>query len=305
MPNLYHSISEFKRIRLRFYWSCTFFLLLLALLSLYEKNPSTLVVELMLAALFLLTAVVISGAKKQTERHWFERITLLLIMVIGVWTICEHDNVTYLMFIIPIQIHLVFNFKRANWVMLMFSLGVIYTTQKAYPLASTVQIIFTYAAGVCLVTIFALMNEYHKRFLRKTLNLDQHIQAYNEQQLEIDLNKEIPRADRQGSLLAYVTVRLNKGKKSNNKDLSEINRMAQKISFSLRLNDSLYLIKPYHFVIILSGGDEADMTEVFTQTKQHIKEFTHFCYLPELHFYNPEDDTESLLQNIKGALHVI
>lgn len=304
MTHLYYPTSGLKSLRLYFYWSSAIFLFLLALLSLYATNPDTLTIELICGTIFLFTALIVGNSKKQYERHWLERVSLFAIMGVGLWTASDYENITYLVFIIPIYAHLLFTFKKANWLVLIFSLLLLYVSYSAYPFASMIQVFFSYISCAILITIIALMSEYHKQFLRQTLNLDQYIQAYNEQQLEIDLNKEVPRSDRQGSLLAYITIRL-KSTHVPKRELSEINRLAQKMSMSLRLNDSLYLLKPYHFVVVLSGGEKSDIAEVFTQIQQHIEYFKEFSYTPKLHFYSQEDDTEALLQNIKGALHVI
>lgn len=302
MLSAYFHFSNLQSIRIRFYLLGALVLGLLTLLSLYEGKTPDVFVELAVGVMLLVTIGVlrISNACVQ-EIHWIEVLNLFCTMGVGIWAICLNKSMSYLIFAIPAYVHILFAFKKANIIVALFSLMVLYVTQKSQFSDNIFQIVFAYFSSVMLVTIFAYMSEIHNQFLRKILNMDQTISAYNELQLETDLGKEIPRADRQGSLLAYILVRF----KYSDSEITEVNRMAKSINQSVRLSDSLYLIKPDRFVVLLAGGEQSDVQNVLAEVQSQLGASCTLNYQLSLHSYNQEDDVESLIQKMRGNLNAV
>lgn len=297
--------SKLLTVRLGFYLFTAVCLLLLASLHTDEEQNLCILIEAVLGGLFLLMAIFLYFFSPEHDEHWVEKITLFCVMGIAAWMLGVDEGMFYLIFIVPAYVYLIFDFKKATAAVLGFSLIVMYISWQSHPFIRVITILFAYFSIVALVGIFAFVNERHNQFLRRTLNMDDNVPAYNELQLSMDLDKEIPRADRQGSSLAYITLSFGGAKRLPNQHLPELIKVATDVGRYLRLSDSLYLIEPCHFVVLLAGGDESDMQGVFQQIQSKKADFLALNYSIELHFYHQEDDTESLLQKIKGHLYAV
>lgn len=302
MLSAYFHFSSLQSIRIRFYLFGALGLGLLVVLSLYEDKFPDLWIELAVVVMLLVTTGVLRFSKSSGQNvHWIEVLNLFSTMGIGICAIYLNKSMSYLIFVIPAYVHILFVFKKANIIVALFSMVVLYVAQKSQLSDNIFQMAFAYFSSVTLVTIFAYMSEIHNQFLRKTLNMDQNVSAYNELQLETDLGKEIPRADRQGSLLAYILVRL----KYSDSEIAEVNRMAKSINQSVRLSDSLYLIKPDRFVVLLAGGEQSDVQNVLAEVQSQLDSSCSLNYQLSLHSYNQEDDVESLIQKMRGNLNAV
>lgn len=297
--------SNLQTIRIKFYILAAIFLFFYALLNSHQDHGLSFVFGAVLGLLMLTTAVFIYFSCQESDEHWGEKVTLFCVMGIAAWALGVNEELLYLIFIVPAYAYLVFDFKKATAALLGFSLIVVYISYQNYPFSRVVIILFSYVSIASLVGIFAFFSERHNQFLRRTLNMDNNLPTYNELQLAKDLDKEIPRADRQGSLFAYITLKFEGKKRISNQNLSEFVKAATDIGRHLRLSDSLYLIQPCHFLVLLAGGDEQDVQDVFQTIQSKKTEFLAHNYSIELHFYHQEDDTQSLLEKIKGHLHAV
>src|SRR5690554_8181675 len=80
--------------------------------------------------------------------------------------------------------------------------------------------------------MYALLNERNNAYLKKIINTDPNTQVYNEYQLNTDLNKELVRANRQGSQLFLISIAI--PEQWNNLKVEELEKKLSMVSRGMR-----------------------------------------------------------------------
>lgn len=284
-----------------------FGLTIIAVLDLYEEHNQFAAIAAGFALLLVVYAVYLMLNKQKRPSSYAEWVLVGLLLCFTVFGMNESEQVVHWVYFVPIYTFFLIPFRFASIVLIVYTLFIVPTVFRQFPLETHWQILFTYATCFVFSFMYALLNERNNKYLTKIINTDPVTQVYNENQLQTDLNKEITRANRHGSQLHLLSVLVPAQWQALRLEELEakLGELSRCLRSTLRQYDSCYRLNNNHFVVLFPQADEVLTQEIQHNLQQAIQKTS--LGKEKLKVFKmvsaPEDDVSSLLKKLEEKLH--
>ena len=281
-----------------------FGLFIIAVLDLYEEKYHFAIIAAAFAFLLVVYATYLLVFKPEKESSYPEWGLVSLLLAFTLFGMQESEQVVHWVYFVPIYTFFLIPFRIACGALLVYSaiMGVMVLNQ--FPLEARWQILFTYGTCLAFSFMYALLNERNNAYLKKIINTDPNTQVYNEYQLNTDLNKELVRANRQGSQLFLMSIAIPEQWNSLKveeleKKLSMVSRGMRRV---LREYDCCYRLDNNNFVILFPQVNKEAIDEQEKTLRNALKGNAKADQILTVNVVQalPEDDVNSLLRKVKG-----
>lgn len=280
----------------------------IAVLDLLEDKKMFAAVAAGFSLLLVLYAGFLLVRRKKRSSPYPEWILVGLLSVFTLFGMNQSSQVVHWIYFVPIYTYFLFPFRAASYISLIYSAVLIVMVLDKFDSYIRMQMLFTYAACYIFSVMYALINERNNQGLIEIVNTDPLTQVYNQHQLDLDLNKEMTRADRQRSQLMLLAIATPRSWHSLKVDDYEqrLSYLGKKLRKSLRNYDACYRLDSDDFVILMphSGLPEAQ------QLKQEIHDSMQNSRYAELKSltlhqenYRADDDSHSLIRRVMENLY--
>lgn len=273
-------------------------------LDLYEKHYHFAAVAAGFALGLVIYAVFLLLTRKRAMTFpYVEWLLVVLLLFFTLFGMHQSAQVVHWIYFVPVYTFFLLPFIWANLALVLYSLVVTWLVWQQFDHDARMQVIFTYLACFLFSFMYALINEVNNRRLLKLTNTDPLTQAFNENQLVSDINKEITRAERQRSSLLFFWVGVPKEWSELNAELFEQNlgRLGFSLRKSLRKFDTCYRLDNNSFVIVVPQGNAEELIaiqqELQPQLIRFFKSYRHFRFRTLA--YRPGDDALGILRRLQ------
>lgn len=284
-----------------------FGLTIIALLDLFEEQSRFAAIAAGFALLLVLYAVYLLLHKQKRASPYPEWLLVGLLLLFTLFEAHNSEEVVHWIYFVPIYTFFLIPFRFASIALVIYSVVITPLILHKFALEVRWQVLATYAACLAFSFMYALLNERNNRYLGKIINTDPITQVYNEHQLRTDLNKEVTRANRQGSQLNLLSVSIPSAwhemkLEELEQKLSELSRCLRN---ALRQYDSCYRLNSNDFVVLLPQANNDSAQKLQQELQQAVNknilggERAFVDFIVTL----PEDDVDSLLSKVKGGVH--
>lgn len=284
-----------------------FGLTIIALLDLYEEQKRFAAIAAGFALLLVFYAVYLLLHKQKRASPYPEWALVGLLLFFTLFGMHESERVVHWIYFVPIYTFFLIPLRFACFALIAYSIVVVPLVFHQFPIEARWQILFTYAACFAFSFTYALLNERNNSYLSKIINTDPITQVYNEHQLRTDLNKEITRANRQGSQLNVLAVSVpNLWHELRVEELEQkLSELSRCLRDALRQYDSCYRLNDNNFVILLPQVNNESAQKIRQELQDMInKNILSSERIPVTFIVSlPEDDVDSLLDKIEVKLH--
>lgn len=284
-----------------------FGLTIIAVLDLYEEQKRFAAIAAGFALMLVIYAVYLMLNKQKRPSPYPEWLLVGLLLCFTIFGINENEQVVHWVYFVPIYTFFLIPFRIASGVLIVYTIALVPRVLHQFPLETHWQILFTYATCFSFSFMYALLNERNNNYLTKIINTDPITQVYNEHQLHSDLNKEITRANRQGSQLSLIGVSVPKRWQQLRLEEMEqkLSELSQCLRSTLRQYDSCYRLNDNNFIMVFPQSDEQSTEEVQLDLQRAInKKALSVDKIAVLSMVSsPEDDVASLLKKLGEKLH--
>ncbi|MEN9464553.1 MAG: hypothetical protein RL217_734 [Pseudomonadota bacterium] len=273
-------------------------------LDLYEKHyhfaavAAGFALGLVFYAMFLLLT-----RKRPTPYPYVEWLLVLLLLFFTLFGMHQSAQVVHWVYFVPVYTFFLLPFIWANVALLFYSVLLTWVIWRQFEHDSRLQVIFTYLACFLFSFMYALINEMNNKRLLKLTNTDPLTQAFNENQLVNDLNKEITRAERQRSslLLIWAAVPQSWSVLALEEFEQNLGRLGFSLRKSLRKFDTCYRLENNSFVIVMPQGEVADVVAIQQELQPQLVRFFkgHRDFRFRTLAYRPGDDALGLLRRLQ------
>lgn len=213
----------------------------------------------------------------------------------------------YWIYFYPIAAFFLFQLKVALALLLLYLPLVLYIIfNYASPLEQP-MILFSFAAISTVVYFLAMVKARTNYLLAPLISTDLETGAQLEKFLRSELGTEITRAEREGTGLLLMYIRLDKAFKQSKKDQYSdlINQSARAIANQLRIFDHYYRLAGNNFAVVLPHTTTEDATHSVQHMIENMPSFLQDKIEVGLASLNVGDTADSLLElAITEAKHV-
>lgn len=284
-----------------------FGLTIIAVLDLYEEQDRFAAIAAGFALLLVVYAVYLLLNKQKRPSPYPEWVLVGLLLFFTLFGMHEDEQVVHWVYFVPIYTFFLIPFRIASAALVVYTIILVPMVLNQFPLETHWQILFTYGACFSFSFMYALLNERNNNYLSKIINTDPVTQVYNEHQLHTDLNKEITRANRQGSQLNLIGVSAPpQWQELRLEELEQkLGELSRNIRNTLRQYDSCYRLNNNNFVILFPQAED-DLTQAIQQNLHRaINKNTKSDEKVPVQMITtlPEDDVVSLLKKLEGKPH--
>lgn len=239
--------------------------------------------------------------RRRKTPPYIEWAIALLLAASTIFGTQQDSHIVHWIYFFPVYVFFLFPFKIAHYIMLTYSLIILWVILNNFDNYLRLQILFTYLACYIFALAFTLVNERRKMMLSNFINTDSLTQVYNEHQLIHDLNKEIIRADRQRTGLVIIAIRLPASWQSLKTEEYEdrIANAGHRVRSNIRTFDTSYRLNTDDFIIMLPNSNQEDGETLYNVLLSKINKSSHPAknkFLINSATYHPEDDYDSLLK---------
>ena len=133
------------------------------------------------------------------------------------------------------------------------------------------QLLYLFWSATSIACIFIFTNREKQRHLQDLVSLDADCAAYNRQQLEDDLPRELARADRENTSIVLLSI-----KSRERDDIQGLKKVADQINETLRPFDRLYRTDDY-LVALMPTGAFSDSLSLCYQFYNRFNEQMHLA----------------------------
>ncbi|WP_369857125.1 hypothetical protein [Candidatus Thalassolituus haligoni] len=238
------------------------------------------------------------------RRRWPEWLVVTLLVLMTLREMSTGLDTVHIGYWVPFYLIFAFRWSHAYWMLLAFSLLFLCLAVWSDMLLRA-QIVVTYLVSVVVAAAIGWFNESGAVRLREEVGADPRTGAYNEDQLQIDLAREIPRADRQTSrlLLALVVLPSAWRQWDSEKYEDSIHQLGEQLRQGVLAFHTLYRLKSDDFLVLMPHGNSNDIELI----EQRIGSGLHGPVDQQVEVvaihYQPDDDIHSLMDRISEARH--
>lgn len=280
----------------------------IAVLDLIESTNVYAAVAAGFSVLLLLYAVYLLMRGHKRASPYPEWALVFLLCLFTLFGMQQTDQATHWIYFVPGYVYFLFPFHVATYVALVYSTALFLLIVQEYDSYLRLQILFTYAACYLFAVMYAMLNERNNRGLIEIINTDPVTQVYNEYQLQLDLNKEMTRADRQSSELILVGVAIPpRWHTLKAEDYEQrLSFFGKKLKRCLRKYDTCYRLNSDNFIILMPHSSSDDAERLQEDLLDDLAGSERFEGLTQVKVvqdvYLPEDDIPSMIKRIQEVL---
>lgn len=175
---------------------------------------------------------------------------LVVLAVIGAFTLLGQWVPVVLTahwaYILPLYLFSLLPFKPALTLTLGYALVFNLSTTVQLDGIERLQVLYLFWSATSIACIFIFTNREKQQHLQQLVSLDAECAAYNSQQLEDDLPRELARADRENTSLALLCIkpRTEHPEPSLRKTSEQVNKMLRPFDRLYRSDDYLIALMP-------------------------------------------------------------
>ncbi|WP_028299803.1 GGDEF domain-containing protein [Oceanospirillum beijerinckii] len=221
---------------------------------------------------------------------------LLILLVFGGFSVAGHWIPSlmsaYWAYILPLYLFSLLSFKPA--LLLTLTYAIVFNLSSTVQLEGVerLQVLYLFWSATTIACIFIFTSRERQQHLRALVSIDSESGAYNYQQLQEDLPRELARADRENTSLAVLCFqRRNDQSRTTLKDLSD------HILPQLRPFDRLYRHKDYLVALLPSANYKDSIHFCARFHRNRAPEIAVAAILPGEH-----DTEEEILQKSQEAI---
>jgi len=166
-------------------------------------------------------------------------------------------------YILPLYLFSLLPFKAALVLTLGYALVFNLSTTVQLDGIERLQVLYLFWSATSIACIFIFTNREKQQHLQKLVSLDADCAAYNRQQFQDDLPRELARADRENTSLALLCI------KHRNQDEYALRNASEAFNERLRPFDRLYRVDD-HLIALMPTGSFRDSLSI---CYQHYNDF--------------------------------
>ncbi|WP_221800105.1 hypothetical protein [Oceanobacter mangrovi] len=236
------------------------------------------------------------------ETRWTERAVVVVLISWALTDALIPPVSAHAAYWLPFYLVFAFSWQQAARITLIFSV-VFAGILLAGDLGLRGQLLVTYLLTAMTALCLGWVNDRGDSYLQEQLGSDPQTGTYTGQQLAIDLAKEIRRTDRQASrlLLAVVVIPQRWQQLRRDQYLARLENLAIILKASILPFHTIYKLDSNDFLVMMPHGKGADMLALEQRLHQQLEKDEEIPIVA-LH-YQADDDLESLMDRIEGALH--
>lgn len=210
-------------------------------------------------------------------------------------------------YVLPLYICFVFQIRLVlilNSLMVFLVCALVISELQGY---LRFQVLFSFLLSALFAFVCLFGREISERKLKSLINFDPVIRIYNEYQLEVDLAKEMTRADRLTEELHIVTLSVPKAWFLLSVKLFEMRmrHLGKKIRGATREFDTCYRLNSDAFVILRPHSSKGLTEQLIEKLEEDIHQDTAYPELKEAtltqDFYAPEDEVADIINRVKES----
>lgn len=272
-------------------------------LNLHQDLKVMAAIAAIFALLLVAYAIYLLVRRRHRSSPYPEWLLLLLLCAFTLFGMQQRGQSLHWMYLVPPLIFLMFRFKVACILAALYSVVLIVWVLLDHDLAMRMQLIISYLACTMFSLMYALINYQSSRGLHEIVNTDSLTQVYNQNQLQLDLSKEITLADRQNFdfLLLLLKIPSSWQHLKVEEFDDHLGYLGRKLKRSLRNFDTAYRMNNDDFIVMMPHSDESDFENFKVQLLQQLNldRYPEMQYLV-FHYvqYQQDDDQESLLDRL-------
>ncbi|MDP2506583.1 MULTISPECIES: hypothetical protein [unclassified Oceanobacter] len=240
---------------------------------------------------------------KPYRRRWPEWLVVTLLVLMALREMTIGLDTVHIGFWVPFYLVFAFRWQYAIWMMLAFSV-LFLCLAACLDILLRAQVMTTYTVSVAVAAAIGWMNESGTIRLREEVGADPRTGAYREDQLLIDLAREIPRADRHSSrlLLTLVLVPGTWRQLGNEAFEDRIQQLGTHLQQGVQPFHMLYRLESDDFLVLMPYGTTDDFRLIEQQLDPVARAGEQPLDIVAIH-YQPDDDVDSLVVRIREACH--
>ncbi|WP_028304932.1 hypothetical protein [Oceanospirillum maris] len=173
-------------------------------------------------------------------------------------------------YILPLYLFSLLPFKAALILTLGYALIFNLSTTVQLGGIERLQVLYLFWSATSIACIFIFINREKQRHLQQLVSLDADCAAYNRQQFQDDLPRELARADRENTSLALLCI------KHRNQDEHSLRIASEAFNERLRPFDRLYRVDD-HLIALMPTGSFHDSLSICYQHYNNFHKDMHLA----------------------------
>lgn len=281
-------------------------LVLVAAVGFIEQQQHFLIIQGVAACVLCLSfALSWRGGKLMHFSQW---LLLGLLFLVSWVSLASQINHPFWVYLLPIFICFVFSLRQALVLTLISSLLLILLMLNVSQNYVKYQILFSFLLSTLFALICLLGREISENKLKSLINFDPVARIYNEYQLEVDLSKEMMRADRLTEQLHLVAVSVpsswfSLGMRPFEQRMRYVGNLLVGLS---RKFDACYRLDKDAFVVLMPHSSEEDIQGLMAKLESAINTDATYQDIDRINSYpdayHPEDEAKDIITRINTTL---
>ncbi len=214
------------------------------------------------------------------------------------------------LYLIPLLIFFVYDFKPAIWLVGAYSILVIVVLNYQGSTIENVQFLASYILSIGIACSLVYLREVRRRQLKPLRRTDNLTKAATREHLDDDLTKEIQRSEREGSELSVMALAVDEicsSKLSPREQDALTIEIGKLLHNNLRLFDSYYLWEHHEFLVVLPHTSSAQALKIGNALRVKVRKEITFknesiTVSVGVAGLNVDDDCNALTQRAAMAL---
>lgn len=194
-----------------------------------------------------------------------QALPLLMLFVFGSLTIAGHWvpslMTAHWAYILPLYLFSLLSFRPA--LILVLAYAIIFNLSTTVQLGGVerLQVLYLFWSATTIACVFIFTSRERQQHLQELVSIDNDSGAYNVQQLQDDLSRELARSDRENTSLAVLcfqsrnpTQNKNNGQNRGEQPIGDLKQLCEQIKPKLRPFDRLYRHNSYLVALLPSAN---------------------------------------------------
>lgn len=242
--------------------------------------------------------------QRQQPAPYIEWALVLLLLFFTLFGMHQNPQVVHWVYFVPIYVFFLLPFVWANVALVVYSLVLTLLIWQQFTQDMRLIVLTTFFSCYLFSLMYALINDRNTRRLLTLTNTDPLTQAFNENQLIADLNKEITRAERQHSSLLLMLLSPPQSWDDQKLEALEQNlgRLGYALRKTLRKYDSFYRLENNRFVVLIPHGKVENVIELQQGLQPHLTRLFGLdsSFRMRVMAFKSGDDSLGLLRRLQG-----
>ncbi len=252
-------------------------------------------------------------SKEQSGAHWLSHIVVGFLALITLASLVHYPQTAeQWCYLLPLVAFFIYRVQTATFITASYSIALAFALIGFYEGPEKVQIFFIYLLALAMTLAFVYLREIKENQLKPLRRTDNLTLASMRDYLLQDLDKEVQRAEREGTDLAVLALGIDDESLSlvsQDKFDMFLHQLGRLLHENLRLFDSYYRFEDADFVIVLPHTDSKEATKKAAQLRLRSRQKlsskdTTVTISIGIATLNVGDSAETLIGNARKALKV-